>query len=113
MPLIPYADHVLGVVTLLIVLGVCGATTRLTRLVVEDRITLAIRQWVIRRFGGESAASYLVTCPWCVSPYVAALVSVPAVLWGCDFLAWHIRFVLCALLIPTASHVAGFVLGRE
>lgn len=113
MPTIPYADHVLGVVTLLIALGVCGATTRLTKLIVDDRITLGLRQRVIRRFGQESAGAYLVTCPWCVSPYMATVVTLPAVLWGADYLAWHIRFVLCALLIPTASYVAGFLMGKE
>jgi hypothetical protein len=98
---------VLGVVTLLIVVLVCGATTRLTRLIVDDRITLAVRQWVIHRYGGESLTSYLVMCPWCVSPYIATMVTIPAVWWGCDALPWHVRFVLSALLIPTASEVAG------
>lgn len=96
----------LGVVTLLIAALVCGATTRLTRLVVDDRITLSFRQWAIRR-SPEGLLSYLVTCPWCVSPYVATVVAIPAVWWGCDFLPWHVRFVLSALLIPTASQVAG------
>ena len=111
--MIPYANDVLGVVTLLIAVCVCGATARLTRLVVEDRILLGLRQWVIRTRGAESLWSYLVLCPWCVSPYMATLVGMPAVFWGLDFLAWHIRLVLLAVLIPTASYVAGFILGKE
>lgn len=74
---------------------------------------MALRQKVIAHFGGESKWAYLVTCPWCVSPYIAAAVTLPAIMWGCDFLSWHIRLVLYAVLIPTASHVAGFILGKE
>lgn len=36
------------------------------------------RAWVAAR--GE-LAGYWVTCPWCVAPYVAALLVVPAVVW--------------------------------
>jgi len=111
--MIPYADGVQGVVTLLIFVGVCATTARFTRLVVEDRVLLGLRQWVIRTKGEHSLWSYLVLCPWCVSPYVATAVSIPAVFWGLDALAWHVRIVLCALLIPTASYVAGFILGKE
>lgn len=74
---------------------------------VDDRLTLSFRQQVIRRFGAEHLMGYLVTCPWCVSPYIATVVAIPAVWWGLDFLPWHVRLVLSALLIPTASEVAG------
>lgn len=79
----------------------------------SDRILLSLRQWVITTKGEHSLWTYLILCPWCVSPYVATMVTMPSVLWGLDFLAWHVRIILCALLIPTASHVAGFVLGKE
>lgn len=98
------------VVLLIIVFGILGATTRLTRLLTDDQITLPARRWVIRRFGEEHALSYLVVCPWCVSPYVAAIVSLPAIFWGADMLTWHVRIVLVALLIPTASYVAAHLL---
>ena len=103
----------LPVVTLLICLGVCGATTRLTRIVVEDRIGAGLRRRVITRFGGEHWAAFLVLCPWCISPYIATVVAIPAIFWGADDLPWHVRIVLTALLIPTASHVAGLFYARK
>lgn len=42
------------------------ATERITRLVVEDKITEDLRYRVIGRFP-NSKVSYLVTCPICVS----------------------------------------------
>lgn len=97
-------------VLLIIVFGILGATTRLTRLLTDDQITAPMRRWVIRRFGEEHALSYLIVCPWCVSPYVSTAVTLPAVLWGGDMLPWHVRLVLVALLIPTASYVAAHLL---
>lgn len=102
-----------AVVLLIIVFGILGATTRLTRLLVDDQITLPIRRWVIWRFGEEHPLAYLIVCPWCVSPYMSAIVTLPAVLWGADMLPWHVRLVLTALLIPTASYVAARLLARE
>lgn len=62
-------------VTLLIVL-VCLATFRLTRLVVADEFppTAALRDWVDRRWGEESAQAYLAHCPWCVSVYLGGVI---------------------------------------
>lgn len=103
----------LCVVSLLIAFGVLGATTRLTHLITDDRLTLPLRQKVITRYGTEGWQTYLVMCPWCVSPYIAVLVTVPAVFWGLNFLPWHIRIVLAALLIPTASQAAGMLARKE
>lgn len=94
-------------------LGVLGATTRLTRLITDDKITEGLRRWAVRRWGEQSLVAYLLFCPWCVSPYVAATVGVPTTLWGMNSLAWHVRLVLLALIIPTASYVAGYLLTRE
>lgn len=103
----------LCVVSLLIAFGVLGATTRLTHLIVEDRLTLRLRQWAITRYGAEGWQTYLVMCPWCVSPYIATIVTLPAVFWGMDHLPWHIRIVIAALLIPTASQAAGMYARKE
>lgn len=102
-----------AVTLLIIVFGILGATTRLTRLFVDDQITLPIRRWVVGRFGEEHPLSYLIVCPWCVSPYMATAITLPAIFWGGDMLPWHVRIVLSALLIPTASHVAAYLLTRE
>jgi hypothetical protein len=45
------------------------AVHRLTRLVTEDTITGAPRDWIFER-GGRLAE--LIACPWCVSVYTAA-----------------------------------------
>lgn len=60
--------------TLLVVL-LALATYRVTRLIVADAWppTERLRDWVEDRTGPESGWSYLVHCPWCMSPYVAAL----------------------------------------
>jgi hypothetical protein len=54
------------------------AVYRLTRLIIEDEVTEPVRDAVQQRFGAphESRLSYLLTCPYCVSVYAAAAVSV-------------------------------------
>lgn len=80
----------------LLVLLVCVATYRLTRLLALDEFppTAWMRDRVERRFGADSSPAYLVHCPWCVSVYVGAAVvlatdaavdgglAVPALVWG-------------------------------
>lgn len=50
------------------------ATHRLTKLIIDDKITEDLREKVFARFGNpdDSKISYLITCPWCVSMYVGA-----------------------------------------
>lgn len=50
------------------------ACYRLTKLVLDDRITQSLRERVFARFGdpNQSMVSFLITCPWCASPYAAA-----------------------------------------
>jgi hypothetical protein len=50
------------------------AVHRLTRLVVEDEITRPLRERIGTRAVTEQNGrlAYVITCPWCVSPYVAA-----------------------------------------
>lgn len=49
------------------------AVFRLTHLVVDDAILDTPRNALVDRLNGEGHAklAYLVSCPWCVSPYVA------------------------------------------
>lgn len=45
------------------------ATYRGTKLVIDDEITRPIREKVHRL--GNAKLSYLISCPWCTSPYIA------------------------------------------
>jgi hypothetical protein len=47
------------------------ATHRLTRLALEDRITEPLREQV-QEAAPEGRLAYFVTCPWCVSMWIAA-----------------------------------------
>jgi hypothetical protein len=49
-------------------------TYRVTRLIAADAFPLIARprDWVIRKFGEDHWFSYLITCMWCASMYVAA-----------------------------------------
>lgn len=49
-----------------------GAAARLTRLVTTDAITGWARARIIGRRGPDSRLAYFVSCPWCVSVWVAA-----------------------------------------
>jgi hypothetical protein len=46
------------------------AVHRLTRLLVVDEVTRPLRERVEPHLGDR--ATYLASCPWCVSPYIAA-----------------------------------------
>lgn len=46
------------------------ATRRLTRLVLDDKITESLRTRILDKYPPESTLTgYLMTCPWCVSIY--------------------------------------------
>jgi len=102
---------------LLVVLAVL-ATFRLTWLINNDTIARPLRSWAYRRDVKRHGPldddevpplSYFVTCPWCVSMYLAPPVAVVAVLWGDN------RVVLIVLLALAASAVTGItasLLGR-
>lgn len=83
----------------LLVLGI--ATYRLTRLVVMDAISEPFRYAVEDRFGPDSSWAYLVNCPWCASPYLAAA------LIGLTDLATSVP--VPGLLILTSSAFAGLI----
>lgn len=51
------------------------AVFRLTKLIGEDAFPpFAIpREKLLDRLGPDSSFAYLITCPWCISPYIAAV----------------------------------------
>ena len=49
------------------------ATHRLTKLVLDDRLTAPLRDRLFKRFPPESTKiGYLFTCPWCTSIWLGA-----------------------------------------
>lgn len=82
------------------------AVTRITRLLVDDQLTIKYRQWVDRRWGDMSWQSYLAHCPWCTSIWVALPIMPIAAIWPN---VW----VVAALSIPAASQLAGEILTRK
>lgn len=82
------------------------AVARLTRLLVSDKLTVGIRQWVVRKWGPDSMASYLIHCPWCMSVWLAIPLMPVAALFPN-------RWVIAVLAIPAASYLAGFLANRE
>jgi hypothetical protein len=64
------------------------AVFRMTRLIVEDEVTRPARERITNRHP-DGRAAYFVTCPWCVSfwlavLWVAALILVPTIALGAD-----------------------------
>jgi Protein of unknown function (DUF1360). len=82
------------------------AVARITRLLVEDKLMVGYRQWVVKRWGPESLISYLVHCPWCTSVWVSVPVMPAATIWPN-------QWVIAAFAIPAASMVAGCLLDRD
>lgn len=78
---------------------------RLTRLLVEDRLTVGYRRWVVKKYGKDSLAAYFVHCPWCMSMWISPL-AVPVILFPYPW-------VVAIAAVPAASYVAGFLASRE
>jgi len=93
------------VIVLSLVLGIL-AVARLTRFIVEDRLAIGLRRWVVKKWGADSMPSYLVHCPWCVSVWWALFVMPSAVLYPN-------QWVIAILAIPTASLVTGLIFSKE
>lgn len=93
---------------MLIISLILGALTvaRLTRLVVTDRLTVAVRRAIVNKWGSGSLLAYLIHCPWCMSIWIAPLVMPWAVLFPN-------RWVIMALAILPASYVAGLLSQAE
>jgi hypothetical protein len=81
------------------------AVARVTRFIVDDQLSIGFRRGVMNRWGEDSWQSYLVTCPWCVSVWIALPVMPVAVLWPN-------QWVIAALSIAAASMVTGLLLDK-
>lgn len=79
------------------------ACYRLTLLVVADEITSRQRDWLLRRLGPDHKVSYLITCPWCTSVWLAGPVVWSGLAWSNGW-AWQ----LAAGTLATAGAV-GFL----
>ena len=79
--------------TLLHVFLLALGTHRLARLIIEDAILETPREALFKRFPPETTRiGYLLTCYWCLSIWIALI------------------FVLCYILVPTATLVAALIL---
>ena len=88
-----------------VVVGVL-AVARITRLLVEDQLTVKYRQWIVRRWGDASLPSYFAHCSWCTSFWVALLVMPVAVLFPNEW-------VIAALAPWAASMIVGLISERK
>lgn len=77
------------------------ATYRLTRLVTADAITQPLRDWVGDQ--GRPRLTYLSTCDWCLSIWVAPWPTVAIVVWPTN------RVVIAILVALGASALTGLV----
>ena len=82
------------------------AVTRLTKLMVDDKIMVGYRRWIINRWGKDSMAAYWAHCPWCTSMWVSLLVMPVAAIWPN-------QWVIAGLAVPAGSMIAGLILDRE
>ncbi len=92
---------------MLVVVLVCLATYRSTRLITRDVFPpiAVIRNYITRKFGPLHWVSYLVSCNWCVSVYIGGLITAATWLFSglpYPFLVW-----------PTAAAVTGMLAQRE
>lgn len=84
------------------------AVARITRFLVDDRLSDGYRRWIVKRWGEDSKISYLAHCPWCTSIWIAApIMPVPVFL----LMSWTepITWVIATLSIPAASMVSGLL----
>jgi hypothetical protein len=92
----------------IIAIALCAlATARVTRLITQDRITEAPRNWVLRRLPETSLFAYLIVCDWCVSVYAGA--GVAAIGAGVHWWSW-------TMAVPAAlafSYIAGYLASKE
>jgi hypothetical protein len=71
------------------------AVARVTRLIVDDKISLPIRQWVLRKSGDDGWFTTLVHCPWCMGIWVSAAMTTLTFLW--DSQIWSAILVFLAV----------------
>jgi hypothetical protein len=85
------------------------ATFRLVKLVREDRVMEPLREGVRSRHGppDDSKVSYLIDCPWCLSIYFGAALSLGRLRWPRTTALVSRSLALSALTGLVAEHEAG------
>ncbi|BDD81473.1 hypothetical protein TPB0596_12360 [Tsukamurella pulmonis] len=78
-----------------------GAVARLTRLITDDRLFGPVRVAAIKKLGVDHPVTYWLTCPWCVSPYVA----------GAGFTTGWFYGGTAPYFIATATLTASYLIG--
>lgn len=79
------------------------ALARITRLINSDELTDPLRIWVARRTGLQSTWTYFISCPWCVSFWLAiATAWFPLVLVDLPLWMW-------VFLAPAGSYITGLM----
>ena len=77
------------------------AVHRLTKLVIEDKITEQLRNKLFDKWPPQTSWTYLITCPWCISIWFAGLAVAGL------FLFWGVWFI--ASLILAISSAVGII----
>ncbi|QFG12204.1 Hypothetical Protein OBI_RACECAR_76 [Arthrobacter phage Racecar] len=80
------------------------AVHRLTKLVMEDKLTEDLRSWIYKKFPYGGKMQYLIGCPWCVSIWAGI------VIFGLRKLSPETANYLSATL--AASYVSGVAYTR-
>lgn len=73
-----------------------GATCRLTRFITKDTLAAGFRSWIADRFGDDSKLTYLVSCSWCTSIWMAAAMTA-AMHWAGGSLALQLTTTALSL----------------
>lgn len=86
-----------------VVLGL--ATYRLTRLIIRDEILSTPRNFFWKKFPPEkSLLGYLLTCPWCISIWVASIIQISSIINPEVTYAVGIVFALSAIAGLLTAH---------
>lgn len=93
--------------TVLVVLAYVVAVARLTRLVVDDQLTLPLRRRIVDTYGVDDWRTYLAHCSACVSIYTAVAL-MPLLIAA----RWHWAFAV-PLYALAASQITILLKGLE
>lgn len=81
---------------------------RITRLIVEDRITEPLRNLIWKRFPPHKGLGYLITCYWCSGIYVATLLTA-----GYILVPSVMSIIVTALALAAAIGIINKLLDRD
>lgn len=90
------------------------AAVRVTRLIVVDKLSEPLRQFLLKKLGAENWVTYLFFCPWCIGFWVSL-----AAAWltyehgGLKVYMPFPEWLSVPLVALAMSYVVGWVLSRE